>query len=1679
MPGMAIVLFACLAVLARPVAAQVFDDFESYAVSSNLHGQGGWAGWMGNASAGALVSTNFSFSPIRSVNITGASDLVHTFSGATNGQWVFSVMQYIPSSSTGDSYVILMNTYQAPYATSNLSWSVQIQCNMATGQIISDYGGGATLPMLKDQWVEFRCEVNLASNSVSEFYNGQLLSTHLWQGGGGGPGLNEIQALDLFANNAGPVYYDNVSLALRGCVPPPANMVAWWPFDESNGATSLLDIVGGNNATPFASPVGAAQAPQPITGVVNGAIDFPKFGGSGFSGARVVSPSGALLGIGSGDFTIDAWVKFPPSSAANRLHYIVNKFDTTANKGYSLYVISPGSTGNERLEFKWGDGSNLATVQTISPITPNQWHHVAVIFGRNVGGNALDIRLYVNGLQQGMQQGNPPSLGSLANFLTLEIGWQPSTLDEPISLDELEIFSRALMLQEIQGIFNAGPAGKCKPPCLTVTCPPDKTVQCGTTWSFDLPTATSCCGTNITILPFPFEGVSGPCPWTYTQGWTITDNCSNSASCLQHVTVVDTNPPVLLCATNKTVCGDYWTFDPPTAYDACCGANVTVSVLSTVTNRTSPLVVTRFWTATDCCGNSTTCAQTVTVLLTNCCLTLSNESVVCAGNGTYTYSFDFRNDSGQTAYSLLMADVNENPVFADPLIYFTPPLPTGQTRHLSVTIVSDTCGQLCFYLVPHNESFEDCCSRTHCITLPGCCSLPRTYNSTADFAKGTLLNLTDQNNQLCFPDHITPFPYVNMACSGRGTIVRIDVNTGAVLGEYKTAPDSDYPGGPLYDLSHKPPYKYGPNPSRTTVDLLGNVWVANRGVNKNNYGTVTRYALVIGGTRVDFNGMPNPNGQYLKPPFSYNSGAKSRHTRVSGEFPGLLKTSRGLGDILPWLSDIGNGIVTFAADDDCIINYTVVTWITGSGFGILESGIRTIAVDCTNDVWIGGTKFMGANGVHLKLSGVTALPIAVLPFIGPNFAGGYGGLIDGNNVLWSARGASQNLLRVDLNNLTLGLPPPCLSVTGWFLHGCDLGSACGNYGLSVDPCTGNIWHTTVSWNTVYVRGPDGTCLHSFSEMNPNGPGGNTAQGVAVDEHGNVWIAHAIGNVIAGHNEGANTVGHITTTGIPVGLSVGVQGVVNLPNPPSGGHGPTGVAIDSNGKVWVSCYDSSKAMRIDPNGGLNDPATSRHVGAVDLVVDLNTPLFTPPTQYTPYTAATPYNYSDKTGFTAIGVTCPSGFWDFVQDGCTAGADWGILSWTVSSGTQITVEVRAADNVTDPMTGLPSKLWTTVQNGVSFCGSGVTGQYLEVRVTLQRGITSSCTPSTACLQSLTVQCCSTPPCWPGPPCWFKISLPGFVSVSNSVALTTNLSAVITQPSGLPTLVTWSVNGQVVQTNQIPGGPAPTQTTVDFVHTYQPGSNWVEVTASDGINPPVYAFTSVTVGDINPPTWQTLNAYETNAFVAVIPDVVASLNTNLLSDDWSSFGQIRVVQYPPAGMVVTQGVYWITLVARDAAGNQSTNSTSLAVGPVVTILSPDEYASFPTNTGTPVTVQIAANVADVVRVNYYLDANLVATSSNAPFSVNLTNVPAGAYSLTAEAVNPGGLTSRSLEVPVYFISPQPVRIEFQTTTNGLILNWPSGWTLQSASSVLGPWSDVPGATSPYTVIAASAQKFFRLRQ
>ncbi len=191
------------------VSASMFaEDFESYAAGSDLHGQNGWKGWDNVPGAGAPVSNAIAFSGSNSVEIIGSSDLVHEFA-FTGGILELSAMQYITGNATGSSYFILMNRYNdgGPYA-----WSAQLNCDMNAGQIISDNGGGASLPIVRDQWVQLKFVIDLDNNSVSEYYNGSLLSTHGWYDPGDVNAGANLQAIDLYGNGASSVYYDNINI---------------------------------------------------------------------------------------------------------------------------------------------------------------------------------------------------------------------------------------------------------------------------------------------------------------------------------------------------------------------------------------------------------------------------------------------------------------------------------------------------------------------------------------------------------------------------------------------------------------------------------------------------------------------------------------------------------------------------------------------------------------------------------------------------------------------------------------------------------------------------------------------------------------------------------------------------------------------------------------------------------------------------------------------------------------------------------------------------------------------------------------------------------------------------------------------------------------------------------------------------------------------------------------------------------------------------------------------------------------------------------------------------------------------------------------------------------------------------------------------------------------------------
>ncbi|HWX19735.1 MAG TPA: DUF2341 domain-containing protein [Candidatus Binatia bacterium] len=60
---------------------------------------------------------------------------------------------------------------------------------------------------------------------------------------------------------------------------------------------------------------------------------------------------------------------------------------------------------------------------------------------------------------------------------------------------------------------------------------------------------------------------------------------------------------------------------------------------------------------------------------------------------------------------------------------------------------------------------------------------------------------------------------------------------------------------------------------------------------------------------------------------------------------------------------------------------------------------------------------------------------------------------------------------------------------------------------------------------------------------------------------------------------------------------------------------------------------------------------------------------------------------------------------------------------------------------------------------------------------------------------------------------------------------------------------------------------------------------------------------------------------------------------------------------------------------------------------------------------------------------------------------------------------------------IVPPALTLQCQTVSGQLVLTWTAG-TLQSATTIMGPYTDITGASSPYTLVPSSPQQYFRVR-
>jgi hypothetical protein len=229
----------------------------------------------------------------------------------------------------------------------------------------------------------------------------------------------------------------------RFCTPPPSKMVAWYSFDQNLPGGVQYDLAKGNDATTH-------WTQSVVPGEVSNAVYFD---GTSYADA----PDKSWLNMGTGNLSIDAWVKIASPADYTGSHILVDKRQSSPLQGYSFLLY------NGRLTLQLAHNGSYYNYLTHDPIpADNQWHFIAVTVIRGAyGGGAF----YLDGDLVGFFD-TIDSIGSLDSSAPLEIGVAESSLGGggyfKGALDELEIFNRFLDSSEVESLYQAGSAGKCK-----------------------------------------------------------------------------------------------------------------------------------------------------------------------------------------------------------------------------------------------------------------------------------------------------------------------------------------------------------------------------------------------------------------------------------------------------------------------------------------------------------------------------------------------------------------------------------------------------------------------------------------------------------------------------------------------------------------------------------------------------------------------------------------------------------------------------------------------------------------------------------------------------------------------------------------------------------------------------------------------------------------------------------------------------------------------------------------------------------------------------------------------------------------------------------------------------------------------------------------------------------------
>jgi hypothetical protein len=319
----------------------------------------------------------------------------------------------------------------------------------------------------------------------------------------------------------------NLSAQITNCVTAPSGIISWWPGDGD-----ATDFVGGANG--FYS--------QYTTGMVGQAFNVATAFSLAISNRASLNPTNGI--------TIEAWV-LAWGGGAGKSFYVVSKDGDTSDR---QYILSIGPSGKFRAHI---GVPNLVYFDGQTAVQQNTWYHVAMTYDRTA------LNLYVNGTLEGSVAATGPII---VTSQPLRIGGGGFSGYNGL-VDEPTLYDRALSISEIQAIYQANAAGKCKipfPPKITSE-PLGQTVTAGSKTLFSVETKGtpplfyqwSRDGTNLmgaTTTSFALTNIQARDAGTYTV--LVTNIAGSVTSAPANLGVIATIPIVQTGPSNRNAIGE-------------------------------------------------------------------------------------------------------------------------------------------------------------------------------------------------------------------------------------------------------------------------------------------------------------------------------------------------------------------------------------------------------------------------------------------------------------------------------------------------------------------------------------------------------------------------------------------------------------------------------------------------------------------------------------------------------------------------------------------------------------------------------------------------------------------------------------------------------------------------------------------------------------------------------------------------------------------------------------------------------------------------------------------------------------------------------------------------------------------------------------------------------------------